>query len=708
MPSTPRRLAAVRALPVALALAGLVPGPALAEAGSFELASDAWHLVSVPAGDGVTFAELADAARGLPPDAYADPDDPSGWTAFRWDGAYTDPESGRRGRYVVPSLADPVPVGEGFWMIALDPEGAVIELPADAVEAGGATGNGCAPGLACVAVPIAPGEGRNGWSIAGVASARTARVNEFRFVVDDPGHPCEAGCTLDESAALGLTPAGLWTYAPGGPYYLAAGEDRIEPWRGAWAGAASSLAGLAVRLMVPVAEPARTTVLSGTVFEDGEEADDPIVAWRPAGAAAPGAFVVSDDGVFELDGVPVGVPVDLIVDGEYSSRQVRRTTLPDVGGPIALRLNVPEDGRDRSGAVDRNDVVTVVDGEGAGITVAAGGFVRVDGADFVPSSGGGGGRVVVSVDPLDPRLRAWASQLPGPAGASTGDGPVAFAVLGAAGFSARDDRDDAPFADARLAAEVPGTTARVRVALYTATHPDGSPALEGSTVPLWRLDESVGTWGFAADGVAVADAASPSGLVVEADVDALGWYAAGRALDTGSVTVRVAGPAGLVAAVEAQVDRPGLDWAGRATLGVGAAGAAGAQALPVPAGERVCLLARAQTLDGRVAETPRACADAVSGTEPEVVLRLPALDAPPRLVDPALDVEPEPFPVALRDGTIVPADRVVLRSVPDAPVAPLRLRTDSSPTTGGRTTSRRRGSCCRRRPGRPPPGSGRS
>jgi len=70
----------------------------------------------------------------------------------------------------------------------------------------------------------------------------------------------------------------------------------------------------------------------------------------------------------------------------------------------------------------------------------------------------------------------------------------------------------------------PGARATIELPLYAGAHLDGSLLAAGGTLPLWSLDERSGQWVNEGTGTLVASTASPTELVMRAEVAHLSWW----------------------------------------------------------------------------------------------------------------------------------------------------------------------------------------
>ena len=69
-----------------------------------------------------------------------------------------------------------------------------------------------------------------------------------------------------------------------------------------------------------------------------------------------------------------------------------------------------------------------------------------------------------------------------------------------------------------------GKTATIEVPIYGSIRPDGTTLAAGDSIPLWSLDETTSMWIQEGSGIAVASAASPSGLAMRAIVSHFTWW----------------------------------------------------------------------------------------------------------------------------------------------------------------------------------------
>jgi hypothetical protein len=180
-----------------------------------------------------------------------------------------------------------------------------------------------------------------------------------------------------------------------------------------------------------------------------------------------------------------------------------------------------------------------------------------------------------------------------------------------------------------------GKSAEIELPLYVTKHPDGSQVRAGDTVPLWSLDASTGLWRQEGQGTVVASAASPTGLVLRAQVTHFSWWNADTPSQRGEVnlTVNVPGvsvPAGTLATVTGTV----VAGSGPASVATAALPIGTARQLRLPAGATVRLQAVASFADQHCSGS--AVISVPAGGTAALVIDLTCVTVPvPRIVRPA-------------------------------------------------------------------------
>lgn len=67
-------------------------------------------------------------------------------------------------------------------------------------------------------------------------------------------------------------------------------------------------------------------------------------------------------------------------------------------------------------------------------------------------------------------------------------------------------------------------TAQIELPMYIDVHPTGEPVAIGDKIPLWSLDEQSGLWKQESEGTVVANALSPTGFAMRAEVSHFSWW----------------------------------------------------------------------------------------------------------------------------------------------------------------------------------------
>lgn len=211
----------------------------------------------------------------------------------------------------------------------------------------------------------------------------------------------------------------------------------------------------------------------------------------------------NDDGrlAFEVDN---GATAILRVSLDGHTEQTRRVNLPAgavaADATIALRrlekpivMTASENGGDVAGL------------DGVSLSVPAGGaFADSNGNPVV-------GDVDVFMSPIDVTDDRAVRAFPGDFAGVTEDGGLSpIASFGVADYRFFQDGEELELAD--------GQTATIRIPLYASIDLDGTELAVGASLPLWSLDENTGIWQQEGSGTVVADAASPTGFVVEGEV----------------------------------------------------------------------------------------------------------------------------------------------------------------------------------------------
>jgi PKD repeat protein len=217
------------------------------------------------------------------------------------------------------------------------------------------------------------------------------------------------------------------------------------------------------------------------------------VAARVEGQA--GTVNTAPDGTLTLAGVPVGVPAVVRLERAGHVPGVVRLELPAgatqghfeaVLVPLRAPVTVP--------AIQSGG--TAAGPDGARVQFPAGAVV--DAAGNAVS-----GALLVTMTPID--LRTEAAAFPGEFAGVPSTGPKAPI----ASYGLVDVILTSGGQPARVA---PGRTVTLDIPIY------GGPAAVGQTIPLWSLNEAVGTWVQEGTGTVVASPGSPTGLVLRGEV----------------------------------------------------------------------------------------------------------------------------------------------------------------------------------------------
>jgi hypothetical protein len=211
---------------------------------------------------------------------------------------------------------------------------------------------------------------------------------------------------------------------------------------------------------------------------------------------------VSDNsGMVTLSGLPVGVPIHLIITKTgYVNQVVRITLAEDTKDGLFFTIL-----RRRSPSINFTDVEyggTVSGDDGASLTLPFDGLLRPDGSVAT-------GNIDVSITPVD--VANQTGSFPGTFNALRSDGEDGvFLSLGVSEYNFQQGGQPLQLA--------PGKTATVLIPIYT------SGADVGDEIPLWSINEDNGTWVEEGIGTVVLSDDSPTGLAMRARIGHLSWW----------------------------------------------------------------------------------------------------------------------------------------------------------------------------------------
>ena len=237
--------------------------------------------------------------------------------------------------------------------------------------------------------------------------------------------------------------------------------------------------------------------------------DTPVAGGLVAIAGSDDVTPSNAEGIALLDGVTVGLPINVVVDATGFASQFVATRIPAGGEEAALNVRL----------LARAPAQTLQRAEAGGTVSGASGVAVTLPADALVDSDGNpvSGDIEVALTPLDVSDDTTLEAFPGGFAAIDVSGETgALLSLGLAEFDLRQDGQPLNLA--------PGATATLRVPIYVTELDDGTPVAAGVTIPLWSLDETTGDWVQEGTGTAVADAASPTGFAFEAEVSHFSWW----------------------------------------------------------------------------------------------------------------------------------------------------------------------------------------
>lgn len=210
----------------------------------------------------------------------------------------------------------------------------------------------------------------------------------------------------------------------------------------------------------------------------------------------------------------VGVDVVLRLSKPGYTDQVKRLKLPD---------SVGSDASFQASLMPRAAPQTLADaGAGGSLSGADGARVELPPAALVDAASGAAvtGPVQVTLTPVDVNGAAVAA-FPGRFEGLNGDGSRSPIVsYGTTEFL---------FSQGGRPLQLkPGARATIQLPLYASRDLDGANLAAGGRLPLWALDERSAQWVLEGQGTLVADAASPTGLAMRADVGHFSWWNADK------------------------------------------------------------------------------------------------------------------------------------------------------------------------------------
>lgn len=261
------------------------------------------------------------------------------------------------------------------------------------------------------------------------------------------------------------------------------------------------------------AAAARTVAVAGVVTGiDGLPLAGVTVAVQ--GRSDSGASAVTDaDGRATLT-AGVGVDVVLRLSKPGYTDQVKRLNLPD---------GVAADASFAASLMPRAAALTLADAAAGGTLGGAdGASVVLPPAALVDAASGAAvtGAVQVTLTPVDVNAAAVAA-FPGRFEGVNGDGSrVPIVSFGTTEFL---------FSQGGRPLQLkPGARATIQLPLYASQDLGGAALAAGGSLPLWSLDERSAQWIHEGQGTLVAEAASPTGLAMRAEVGHFSWWNADK------------------------------------------------------------------------------------------------------------------------------------------------------------------------------------
>ncbi|MBZ8139273.1 hypothetical protein CLD22_05075 [Rubrivivax gelatinosus] len=228
------------------------------------------------------------------------------------------------------------------------------------------------------------------------------------------------------------------------------------------------------------------------------------------GRSDAGSSAVTDaDGRAALS-AGAGVDVVLRLSRPGYTEQVKHLRLPDgVGADASFEASL----------MPRAETQTLADAAAGGTLVGAdGASVQLPPAALVDAATGAAvtGAVEVTLTPVDVNAAAVAA-FPGRFEGVNGDGSrVPIVSYGSTEFL---------FSQGGRPLQLkPGARATIQLPLYASQDLQGAALTAGASLPLWALDERSALWIHEGQGTLVAEAASPTGLAMRAEVGHFSWW----------------------------------------------------------------------------------------------------------------------------------------------------------------------------------------
>jgi chitosanase len=175
------------------------------EAPVFNLSTDEWQLIALPAAPPVTANTVGDVFGDDISGSYG-----SRWVLYEYDA--------QRSIYNPLQLSSGVQQGKGYWIIQLTGKTTKLDMP---------------PGSTSSAspVPLVSATGQSAqWNLLGNPFSEPKSLDSFLI---EGTHVCARGCDLDEAHQKQLIYNKVWSYE-NQRYEIKSGADTIEPWKGFW------------------------------------------------------------------------------------------------------------------------------------------------------------------------------------------------------------------------------------------------------------------------------------------------------------------------------------------------------------------------------------------------------------------------------------------------------------------------------------------
>jgi hypothetical protein len=373
----------------------------------------------------------------------------------------------------------------------------------------------------------------------------------------------------------------------------------------------------------------------------------------PAGNELQGIMVTATP----ADATPVTASVDTSDEGEFSltlssaSAYTLKLTADDYADQVVVINSPPADGEVSLDItmIARGAPVTFNEDAGATVTGADGATVVVTADSFEE---GASGTFEVMITPVDVGNASTLAAFPGNFNGTAEDGSSSPIVpLGTVEFEFTLDGQPINLRD--------GQTAQVQLPIYIDVYPNGDPVQVDDTIALWSLNEDTGEWEQEGYGTVVANAASPTGLALEATVSHFSWWNCDVSIDAGSATVIVAGAQGAGTAL-VNGNAPTLNnWRGTSVQSspFRVPDPGQISGLSVPSGIEVCYSATINYDDGSTGVTPEVCGTAPANGSVTITLNAAG---PGPLTSLITSPSPEADGSVIIDGFVnFPSDRVL-------------------------------------------------